>query len=61
MREAANTVREAGFEPFMASATATKQQWMADQSRAGLFEAVGKGARWQDYADRLLSGRKKGA
>lgn len=56
MREAANTVREAGggFEPFMASAIADKQQWVADQARAGMFAGLGKDARWQDYADRLL-------
>jgi 3-hydroxyisobutyrate dehydrogenase-like beta-hydroxyacid dehydrogenase len=54
MREAANTVREAGFEPFMATAIADKQQWVADQARAGVFAGVGKEARWQDYADRLL-------
>ena len=53
MREAANTVREAGFEPFMASAIADKQQWVADQARAGVFASVGKDARWQDYADKL--------
>ena len=57
MREAANTVREAGFEPFMASAIADKQQWVADQSRAGCFAGVKPGARWQDYADPLLAGR----
>ena len=43
MREAANTVREAGFEPFMASAIADKQQWVADQAKAGVFAGVGKG------------------
>ncbi|HUR89630.1 MAG TPA: DUF1932 domain-containing protein [Ramlibacter sp.] len=58
MRESANTVREAGFDPFMTTATADKQQWVADQARAGVFQDVGKGARWQDYADRLLAGRK---
>ena len=57
MREAANTVREAGFDPFMSSAIADKQQWVADQARATLFKDVGKGARWQDYADRLLAQR----
>lgn len=57
MREAANTVREAGFEPFMASAIADKQQWVADQSRAGRFAGVQPGARWQDFADPLLAGR----
>jgi 3-hydroxyisobutyrate dehydrogenase-like beta-hydroxyacid dehydrogenase len=61
MREAANTVREAGtgFEPFMASAIAGKQQWVADQAGAGVFAGVGKDARWQDYADRLLAAGPK--
>jgi 3-hydroxyisobutyrate dehydrogenase-like beta-hydroxyacid dehydrogenase len=54
MREAANTVREAGFDPFMAAATADKQQWVADRARDGVFGAVAKGARWQEYADALL-------
>jgi hypothetical protein len=60
MRESANTVKEAGFEPFMASAIADKQQWVADQAKRGVFKDVGKGARWQDYADRLLKARKAG-
>jgi 3-hydroxyisobutyrate dehydrogenase-like beta-hydroxyacid dehydrogenase len=57
MREAANTVREAspGFEPFMASAIADKQQWVADQAKQGVFSGIGIEARWQDYADRLLA------
>ncbi|MDP2262520.1 MAG: DUF1932 domain-containing protein [Hydrogenophaga sp.] len=61
MREAANTVREAGpgFQPFMASAIADKQQWVADQARAGFFAGLGKDARWQDYADRLLDAAPK--
>jgi len=59
MRESANTVREAGFEPFMAAAIADKQQWVADQAKAGVFADVGKGAVWQDYADALLAARKK--
>jgi len=60
MREAARTVREAGFEPFMAEAIADKQQWMADQARAGCFAAMagaGQPHPWQDYADRLLAAR----
>lgn len=61
MREAANTVREAGFEPFMASAIADKQQWVADQARAGRFAKVRPGACWQDYADPLLAGRHPGS
>lgn len=59
MREAANTVREAGFDPFMTAATAEKQQWVADQARAGVFQDLPKGASWQDYADRLLAARAK--
>ncbi len=58
MREAANTVQEAGFEPFMGSAIADKQQWVADQAAAGVFEGLAKDARWQDYADALLAARK---
>ena len=54
MREAANTVREAGFEPLMASAIADKQQWVADLARDGVFKDVPKDARWQDFADRLI-------
>ena len=55
MREAANTVKEAGFDPFMSSAIADKQQWVADQASAGLFEGLAKDAKWQDYADRLIA------
>ena len=54
MREAANTVREAGFAPFMATAIADKQQWVADQARAGAFTEVAPGARWQEYADHFV-------
>ncbi len=60
MREAALTVKEAGFEPLMTAGTAAKQQWVADQAAAGVFDAVkakGKGAVWQDYADALLAAR----
>jgi 3-hydroxyisobutyrate dehydrogenase-like beta-hydroxyacid dehydrogenase len=54
MREAANTVKEAGFDPFMSSAIADKQQWVAEQAKAGVFEGLAKDAKWQDYADRLI-------
>ncbi len=57
MREAANTVREAGFEPWMASAIADKHAWVAQQSQAGVFAGLAKAALWQDYADRLLQAR----
>jgi len=58
MRESANTVREAGFEPFMTASIADKQQWVADQAKAGVFQDVQAKARWQDYADKLLAARK---
>jgi 3-hydroxyisobutyrate dehydrogenase-like beta-hydroxyacid dehydrogenase len=58
MRESANTVAEAGFTPFMAAAIADKHDWVAQQARAGVFAGIGKDARWQDYADRLLQARQ---
>ena len=58
MRESARTVQEGGFAPIMAGAIADKQQWVSDQARAGVFKGLGKDARWQDYADRLLAARK---
>ena len=57
MCESAITVSEAGFEPYMASAIAAKQQWVADQSKAGVFNGLDNDARWQDYADKLLKNR----
>jgi 3-hydroxyisobutyrate dehydrogenase-like beta-hydroxyacid dehydrogenase len=59
MREAANTVREAGFAPQLTEAIAAKQQWVADLARDDVFAGLPQGARWQDYADRLLAARKK--
>ncbi|MGZ5270482.1 MAG: DUF1932 domain-containing protein [Ramlibacter sp.] len=58
MRESANTVREAGFEPFMAAAIAEKHQWVADAAAAGVFKDVPGGAPWQAYADALIAARK---
>ena len=60
MREAANTVREAGFPSALTGAIADKQQCVADLARAGVFQGIGDMARWQDYADRLLAARKSG-
>ena len=58
MREAANTVRETGFDATMTASIADKQQWIANLAAAGVFADLPKGARWQDYADRLLATRK---
>ena len=57
MREAAQTVREAGFEPLMASAIAAKQDWVATQARDGLFDGIDASSDWQAYADRLIGRR----
>lgn len=57
MREVANTVAEAGFEPFMARAIADKQQWVADQARAGVFRDLPDAPDWAAFADRLLAAR----
>lgn len=61
MRESANTVREAGFEPIMTDAIARKQQWVADQAAGGVFDAVAKDARWQAFADALIAARARKA
>jgi 3-hydroxyisobutyrate dehydrogenase-like beta-hydroxyacid dehydrogenase len=53
MREAAVTVREAGFEPWIAAAAADKQDWVATLARSGLFRDVDD-SQWREYADRLL-------
>ncbi|MGE4451091.1 NAD(P)-dependent oxidoreductase [Castellaniella sp.] len=55
MREVANTVREAGFEPWMAAATAEKQDWVAGLAARGLFADVEAAGGWQAYADRLIA------
>ncbi|MGX5659190.1 DUF1932 domain-containing protein [Castellaniella ginsengisoli] len=55
MREVANTVREAGFEPWMAAATAEKQDWVARLAAQGLFADVEAAGGWQAYADRLIA------
>lgn len=60
MREVAQTVREAGFEPWMAAATAEKHDWVAAQARAGYIPADGRREPWQSYADGLLAARGKG-
>ncbi|QJR11430.1 hypothetical protein DSM104443_02506 [Usitatibacter rugosus] len=53
MREAAVTVGEAGLEPFMASAIADRQAWMAALKEAGAFEDAPRDAAWRELADRI--------
>ncbi|MBX3608147.1 MAG: NAD(P)-dependent oxidoreductase [Piscinibacter sp.] len=59
VREVAQTVREAGLEPWSASGTAERQAWVADLADAGLFGARGapgfaRSADWRTEADRIL-------
>ena len=58
MRESANTVAEAGFEPFMTQSIADKQQWMADAAKAGVFKDIPSDAPWEVFADALISARR---
>jgi 3-hydroxyisobutyrate dehydrogenase-like beta-hydroxyacid dehydrogenase len=60
MREAAQTVREAGLVPHSAQATAERQAWMADCADAGVFgprgsEGFAGSADWRLEADRILA------
>lgn len=57
MREVANTVREAGFEPTMATAIAQKHDWMAAQARDGCFADLTSPPDWRAFVDRQLARR----
>jgi hypothetical protein len=56
----AQTVREAGLEPWSAAGTAERQAWVADLADEGLFGVRGepgfaRSADWRTEADRLLA------
>ncbi len=53
MREAAATVREVGLDPFMASAIADRQQWVADLAQAATFADAPKDEAWRAQVDRI--------
>ena len=60
VREVAQTVREAGLQPWSASGTADRQAWVADLADAGVFGTRGeagfaRSADWRTEADRLLA------
>jgi 3-hydroxyisobutyrate dehydrogenase-like beta-hydroxyacid dehydrogenase len=59
MREAANTVREAGFDPWMSAASAETQDWVAALSKRGLFHDLRAEAGWRDYADKIIAALEK--
>jgi 3-hydroxyisobutyrate dehydrogenase-like beta-hydroxyacid dehydrogenase len=59
MREAAVTVREAGLDPFNASAAAERHDWIADLAGAGLFSKdrrrrLARKPDWRNQADRII-------
>lgn len=65
MREAAQTVREAGLDAGSATGTAQAQGWIADLADHGVFGQRGESqfARdtdWRAAADRILRSRKPG-
>jgi 3-hydroxyisobutyrate dehydrogenase-like beta-hydroxyacid dehydrogenase len=60
VREVAQTVREAGLEPWSAAGTAERQAWIADLADAGVFGARGgrdfaRSPDWRTEADRILA------
>jgi 3-hydroxyisobutyrate dehydrogenase-like beta-hydroxyacid dehydrogenase len=56
MREVAQTVREAGLEPWSAAGTAERQAWVADLADGGLFGDRDVPRKdWRADADRILA------
>ena len=56
MREAAETVREVGLEPWSAAGTALRQAWMADLADAGAMgDREAARTDWRVDADRVLA------
>ena len=60
MREAAQTMREAGLAPWSAAGTAERQAWLADLADAGAFgirddPGFARSADWRTEADRILA------
>lgn len=51
LREVAHTVTDAGLTPWLASAIAQRQDWMADQVQAGIVSKTEK--HWRAVADAL--------
>ncbi|WP_374561755.1 DUF1932 domain-containing protein [Ideonella sp.] len=64
VREVAQTVREAGLEPWSAAGTAERQAWVADLADAGVFgprdmPGFARSPDWRTEADRILGTLKK--
>ena len=63
VREVAETVREAGLEPWSASGTAERQAFIADLADQGIFgdrgrDGFARSADWRTEADRVLGAIK---
>ncbi len=64
VREVAETVREAGLEPWSAAGTAERQAFVADLADEGVFGARGsqgfaRSVDWRTEADRILANAKR--
>ena len=64
VREVAETVREAGLEPWSASGTAERQAWVADLADRGVFgdktdKTFAGSNDWRTEADRILAAVKR--
>jgi 3-hydroxyisobutyrate dehydrogenase-like beta-hydroxyacid dehydrogenase len=60
MREAAQTVREAGLEPWSSAGTAERQAWVADLADKGLLGDRNTPRKdWREDADRILAATQK--
>jgi 3-hydroxyisobutyrate dehydrogenase-like beta-hydroxyacid dehydrogenase len=64
MQEAAETMREAGLEPWSAAGTAERQAWMAGLTTQGCFgerddESFAHSPDWRTEADRILAHQDK--
>ncbi len=56
VREVAQTVREAGLDPWSADGTARRQAWVADLADGGLFgDRAASRSDWRIEADRILA------
>ena len=60
MREVAQTLREVGLDPWLATASAERDEWMANLADAGVFGGRGtpgfaRSADWRTEADRILA------
>ncbi len=55
MREVADTERAIGLDPIMASATALRQDWLADEAAAEPALKALADAQWREVLDRLIA------